>query len=352
MKALRFYAPGDLRLEEVPEPVCGPDEIKLRVVNCSTCGTDVKIRNNGHQNLSPPRIIGHEIAGEVIEVGENVNSTYGSSWQPGDRAQVIAAVPCGECHECLKGWMEVCQNQTSVGYQYDGGFAEYLIVPQQVLKVDGLNRIPDNVGYDEASAAEPFACAINAQEQLDIEEGDFTVVFGAGPIGCMHIRIARGVHKVGPVVLVDINDERLRMSAEAVGPEHVINSSNEDVVARVMELTDGRGADVIITATPAGITQEQAIAMAARNGRISFFGGLPKTNPNITVDSNLVHYRQLHLHGANGSSPTHNKQALEYISTGQVPVKDLITARVPLANVLDAFDIVASGQAIKVTVEP
>ena len=93
--------------------------------------------------------------------------------------------------------MEVCQNQTSVGYQYDGGFAEYMIVPEQVLKVDGLNRIPDNVGYDEASAAEPFACAINAQEQLGIEEGDFTVVFGAGPIGCMHIRIARGVHKVG-----------------------------------------------------------------------------------------------------------------------------------------------------------
>ena len=111
--------------------------------------------------------------------------------------QCIAAVPCGECHECRKGWMEVCQNQTSVGYQYDGGFAEYMIVPAQVLKVDGLNRIPDNVGYDEASAAEPFACAINAQEQLGIEEGDFTVVFGAGPIGCMHIRIARGVHKVG-----------------------------------------------------------------------------------------------------------------------------------------------------------
>jgi len=119
-----------------------------------------------------------------------------------------------------------------------------------------------------------------------------------------------------------------------------------------MDLTGGRGADVIITATPAGITQEQAIAMAARNGRISFFGGLPKTNPNITVDSNVVHYRQLHLHGANGSSPAHNKRALEYISTGQVPVKDLITARIPLDDVLDAFDIVAEGRAIKVTVEP
>jgi len=147
-------------------------------------------------------------------------------------AQVIAAVPCGDCYECNKGWMAVCQNQTSVGYQYDGGFAEYMIVPRQVLKVDGLNKIPDNVGYDEASAAEPFACAINAQELLGIEPGDTVVVFGAGPIGCMHIRIARGVHEAGPVYLVDVNAERLKMSADAVHPEETIDGSQEDVVAR------------------------------------------------------------------------------------------------------------------------
>jgi L-iditol 2-dehydrogenase len=348
MKALRFYAPEDVRLEDVPEPVCGPEEIKLRVRNCSTCGTDVKILHNGHQNLTPPRIIGHEIAGEVVEVGAEV----AGGWEPGDRAQVIAAVPCGDCYECRKGWMAVCQNQTSVGYQYDGGFAEYMIVPREVLKVDGLNRIPDNVGYDEASAAEPFACAINAQELLGIEEGDTVVVFGAGPIGCMHIRIARGVHKAGKIYLVDVNAERLKMSAEAVQPDETINGLDVDVVERVMELTGGRGADVVITATAANVAQEHAISMAARNGRISFFGGLPKTNPVINCDSNLVHYRQLHIHGANGSAPSHNKRALEYISTGQVPVKDLITAHIPLENVLDAFKLVERGEAIKVTVEP
>jgi L-iditol 2-dehydrogenase len=348
MKALRYYAPEDVRLEDVPEPSCGPDEIKLRVRNCSTCGTDVKIFHNGHQNLSPPRILGHEVAGEVVEVGAEVTG----DWKPGDRAQVIAAVPCGECYECRKGWMAVCQNQTSMGYQYDGGFAEYMIVPRQVLKVDGLNRIPDNVAYDEASAAEPFACAINAQELLGIEEGDTVVVFGAGPIGCMHIRIARGVHKAGRIYLVDVNADRLKMSAEAVRPDETINGAEVDVVERVMELTGGRGADVVITATAANITQEQAISMAARNGRISFFGGLPKTDPFIKCDSNVVHYRQLHIHGANGSAPSHNKRALEYISTGQVPVKDLITAHVPLEKVLDAFGIVQRGEAIKVTVEP
>ncbi|HHU39989.1 MAG TPA: alcohol dehydrogenase catalytic domain-containing protein [Propionibacterium sp.] len=348
MKALRFYAPGDVRLEDVPEPVCGPSEVKIKVKNCSTCGTDVKIRNNGHVNITRVTTMGHEVAGEVVEVGADALGGF----EVGDRVQVIAAVPCGDCHECRKGWMEVCQNQTSVGYQYDGGFAEYMVVPKEVLKVDGLNRIPDGVGYDEASAAEPFACAINAQEQLGIEEGDFVVVFGAGPIGCMHIRIARGVHKAGTIVLVDINAERLAMSAEAVNPDLTIDASSVNVVEEVMRLTEGRGADVIITATPANINQEQAINMAARNGRISFFGGLPKTNPMIECDSNLVHYRQLHIHGANGSAPAHHKRALEYIASGQIPVKDLITRHVPLSNVLDAFDIVAKGEAIKVTVEP
>lgn len=348
MLALRFYAPEDLRLENVPEPTCGTDEVKIRVKNCSTCGTDVKIRKNGHQNLAPPRIIGHEIAGEVVEVGSGV----AGDWKPGDRVQVIAAVPCGKCHECRKGWMAVCQNQTSVGYQYDGGFAEYMIVPREVLAVDGMNRIPDGVGFAEASAAEPFACAINAQEQLGIEPGDEVVIFGAGPIGCLHVRIARGVHRAGRIILVDINSERLKMSADAVKPDVVINASEVNIVEEILKLTGGRGADVIITATPANITQEQAVSMAARNGRISFFGGLPKTNPTITLDSNLVHYRQLHIHGANGSAPEHNRRALDYIASGEVPVADLITRRIRLRDVMDAFGIVERGEAIKVTVEP
>ena len=348
MLALRFYAPEDLRLEDVPEPTCGTDEVKIRVKNCSTCGTDVKIRKNGHQNLTPPRIIGHEIAGEVVEVGSGV----AGDWKPGDRVQVIAAVPCGKCHECRKGWMAVCQNQTSVGYQYDGGFAEYMIVPREVLAVDGMNRIPDGVGFAEASAAEPFACAIHAQEQLGIEPGDDVVIFGAGPIGCLHVRIARGVHGAGRIILVDINSERLKMSADAVQPDVVINASEVNIVEEILKLTGGRGADVVITATPANITQEQAVSMAARNGRISFFGGLPKTNPTITLDSNLVHYRQLHIHGANGSAPEHNRRALDYIASGEVPVADLITRRIRLRDVMDAFGIVERGEAIKVTVEP
>ena len=159
MKVARFYAPGDVRLEDMDEPVPAADEVKIRVRNCSTCGTDVKILNNGHPNMTAPRVMGHEVAGEVVEVGEDVGG-----WTRGDRVQVIAAVPDGSCDECRRGRLTVCTNQTSVGYQYEGGFAEYMIVPRAVLAVDGLNRIPEGVSFAEASVAEPFACVINGQE--------------------------------------------------------------------------------------------------------------------------------------------------------------------------------------------
>ena len=346
MKVARFYAPGDVRLEDAPEPQVGTGEVKIRVRNCSTCGTDLKIFRNGHPNIDPPRVIGHEIAGEVVDVGDGVEG-----WAAGDRVQVIAAVPCGECRQCKRSRMSICENQTSVGYQYEGGFAEYLIVPREVLKVDGLNRIPDGVGFDEASVAEPLACVINGQRLAGVGTGDVVVVVGAGPIGCLHVRLAKA-HGASRVILADLSLERLKLSADRVAQDDVVDASSQDLVDEVLRLTDGEGADVVITAVAAGSAQEQALKMTARGGRISFFGGLPKDKPIIQCDSNLVHYRELTIVGANGSSPEDNREALRLIAAGTVPVADLITHRLPMERVLEAFDIVASGTAIKVTVEP
>ena len=346
MKVARFYAPGDVRIEDAAEPEAGPGEVKIRVRNCSTCGTDVKIFNFGHHHIHPPRVLGHEVAGEVVEVGVEVEG-----WTVGDRVQVIAAVPCGVCADCQAGRMTVCPNQTSVGYHYDGGFAEFLVVPNAVLRVDGLNRIPDGVSFAEASVAEPLACVINGQGLARVGEGDDVVVVGAGPIGCLHVRVARA-RGARRVFLVELNRARLDLSANVVHPDAAICAAETDPVDEILKLTDGRGADVVITAAASGAAQENAISMAARSGRISLFGGLPKDKPTITLDSNLVHYRELTVVGANGSSPAHNKQALQLIASGAVPVSDLITHRLPLADVLRGFDIVARGEGIKVTIEP
>ncbi|TDB98698.1 alcohol dehydrogenase [Nonomuraea longispora] len=334
MKVARFHAPGDIRIEDAPEPEAGPGELKIRVRNCSTCGTDAKIFKFGHHHIRPPRVMGHEIAGEVVGTGE--------------RVQVIAAIPCGTCQECVRGRRTVCPNQESMGYHYDGGFAEYMIIPAKVRAVDGVNAIPSGVGFAEASVAEPLACVLNGQSLAGVSAGDDVVVMGAGPIGCLHVRLARA-RGASRVFLVDVNAERLAMAAELVRPDAAIDA---DPVEQVLKLTGGRGADVVITAAASGAAQEQAVRMAARQGRISFFGGLPKDDPVIALDSNLVHYRELTIVGANGSSPAHNAEALRLVADGAVVVSDLITHRLPLPQVLDGIDLVSRGAAIKVTIEP
>jgi L-iditol 2-dehydrogenase len=346
VKVARYYAPGDIRLEQVLEPDVSAGELKLRVRACSTCGTDVKISRSGHPNMTPPQVMGHEIAGEIVAIGEGVDG-----WAIGDRVQVIAAIPDGTCPDCLAGHQSICPNQVSMGYQFPGGFAEFMIVPREVLAVDGVTRIPESLSYAEASLTEPLACVLNGQELARVGAGDTIVVIGSGPIGCLHVRLARA-RGAARIILIDLNAERLAAAAALVHPDLTVATDAQDPVAAVFDATDGRGADVVITAAASGTAQEQGLRMLARRGRLSLFGGLPKDASTITVDANLVHYRELTIVGVNGSTPAQNKQALELIASGAVPVADLITHRLPLDRVLEGIEIVARGEAIKVTIEP
>jgi len=289
--------------------------------------------------------MGHEVAGEIVEVGSGVGA-----WKVGDIVQVIAAIPDGQCFQCGRGFQTVCEHLESIGYHYDGGFAEFMRIPAKVLAVDGVNRIPDSIEAAEAAVTEPLACVLNGQELANVHEGDSVVVVGAGPIGCLHVRLARA-RGASQVMLIDVNPARLELSAR-VQPEVLIDASSTDAVAAVLERTDGRGADVVITAAASKPAQEQALSMAMPRGRISLFGGLPKDDPIIRSDSNLIHYRELSVVGAYGSAPRHNREALDLIASGRVRVADLITHRLPLDCVADALQIVERGEGIKVVIEP
>lgn len=346
MKAALFTEPGKLSIIEVPKPNVGSKEILIRVKTCATCGTDAKIFRHGHPRLKPPQIIGHEISGEVVEVGSQIDG-----FRLGDRVQVIAAIPCGECWLCESNRMTICENQLSMGYQFAGGFAEYMVIPWEVIRVDGVNLIPDNVSFDEAAVTEPLACVLNSQEIVGVTKGDTVLVMGAGPIGCLHVRLARALG-AERVFLADVNGDRLALSSEKVKPDASINMEKENLAEKVKTLTNGRGPSVVITAAPSGAAQELAISIVSPGGRVSFFGGLPKDKPLINCDSNIVHYKEVTLFGANGSSPRQNLEALKMISEGKVSVADLITHKVALDQVLDAIEAVMSGTAIKVVVNP
>jgi L-iditol 2-dehydrogenase len=345
VKVARLHAPGDLRVEDARVPEAGPGDLVIRVRTCSTCGTDAKIFRFGHHHISLPRVLGHEVAGEISEVGAEVEA-----WSMGDRVQVIAAIPCSVCHYCRRGQHTVCEDLESIGYQYDGGFAEFMRVPRKVLAVDGVNRVPDHVPFEQASLTEPLACVLNGQELAQVGEGDAVVVLGAGPIGCLHVRLARA-RGAETVVIVDVNQGRLDLAARAE-PDAAIDSTKDDPIDAIRKMTDGRGADVVITATGAGQAQEQALEMTAPRGRISLFGGLPNDDSIIRFDSNLVHYGEISVFGAYGSSPRHNREALSLIADGSVRVNDLITHRMALADVDRAIETVISGEGLKVVIEP
>lgn len=346
MLAARFYQPRDVRVEEVPDPEPGPGDVLIRVRNCSLCGADLKTIQHGHHRLSPPRVLGHEIAGEVVSAGAEV-----TGWSAGDSVQVIAAIPCGACRECQAGHPTVCTRRENMGYQHDGGFAEFMLVPAKVIAVGGLNRIPDGTGPAEASLAEPLACVLNAQELCGVTSGDEVLIIGDGPAGCLHARLARA-RGAARVIMAGRRPAHLARVAELVAPDAAICAPDGDLAEQVGKVTDGRGADVVIAAAGSGTVQEQAIGCAAPRGRVSLYSGLPPGTPPPVFDTNHVHYHELTVSGTSGASPAQTAHALGLIASGAVPVTDLITHHFPLAQFASALTTRASDQAIKVTIEP
>jgi L-iditol 2-dehydrogenase len=345
MKAAVFHGPADLRVGDVPRPVIAATELLVKVAVCAICGSDVRTFRHGARNISRPVVLGHEISGTVEEVGTEVRD-----FMVGERVAVAPAIPCGDCRYCRRGAETMCERLRSIGYEFDGGLAEFLTVPASAVRAGCVNSVPDHVSFAEAAIAEPLACVINAQELTGVGEGDTVVVMGAGPVGCLHVALAR-VRGAAKTILIDVRPERLKLAA-AFGADVLIDGSREDVRARVLQETGGDGASVVIVAAPSNQAQEQSIGLAARRGRINFFGGLPKTNPMIALDGNVVHYRELSIVGSYGSRPAHNRMALDLIASNRLRTQPLIGLEVPLDRVVDGLHAVEEGRVLKVIVRP
>ncbi len=345
MKAAVFLGPGQMEVREVPKPEAANDALVIKVQACAVCGSDARIYSSGNHKITPPQIIGHEVAGTIVEIGKDLNG-----FAIGQRVAVAPAIPCGKCFFCERGEQTVCENSVSIGYHYAGGFAEYMEVPYKAIKVGCVNTVPDHISLQEIVLAEPLSCAINAQEIADVQWGETVAIFGAGPIGFMHIELARS-RGAAQIILIEPNAARRNMSAP-FKPDLLLDPGSDDIVKEVRAATAGRGADVVITACPAGSAQETALEIVRRHGRVNFFGGLPKGNSVIKFDSNLIHYREFFVQGANGSSPRQNRLAIDLVANGKIDVKKMITHTFPLDNILEAIETVQKGEGMKVIVVP
>jgi L-iditol 2-dehydrogenase len=347
MRAAVYHGPEDIRLEEVPRPAIGPEELLLKVLNASICGTDIRIYHGHHRKFPPGtvRIPGHEMVGVVAEFGQNVKG-----YTIGQRLFMAPNMGCGHCRQCISGNNNICANYDAIGVTIDGAFAEYVRVPAAAILQGNLIPISEDVDPAVAALIEPFACVLRGQDAARVHDGDTVLVMGAGPIGIMHVKLAdlKGAIKV--IVSEPIAERR--QQALQLGADVVIDPAQEELLPAVMALTGGRGADVIITAAPAHKAQEAALEAAAIGGRINFFGGLPKDNPFIRFNSNLVHYKELVVTGTTACSTHDCLRAAELVNSDRLDLAPLISQRFPLDQAPAAFAAAQDRKSLKVVLVP
>ncbi|CUH94939.1 hypothetical protein P22_1008 [Propionispora sp. 2/2-37] len=336
MKAAMYYGPQTVKVEEVPMPVAGPGELIIKNRVALTCGTDVKTYVRGYPLFRPPYGFGHEAAGIVAQVGENV-----SGFKVGDRVVAHNSAPCNVCFYCKQGQHSMCENITF----NQGAFAEYGKIPAAIVK-QNVFHIPENMEFVDAAMVEPFSCAVYGVEQIGIAAGDTVVVNGAGPIGLMFIRLA--YFHGAKVIAADLSDERLEI-AKKLGAAVTINPQGcgSDPVAAVRKVTEyKRGVDVAIEAVGLTDLWEQTIRMARKGGRILLFGGT-KAGTSVSIDANLLHYSQLTIKGVFHTTPKHVQIAFDLIKHGVIASRDFVNKRYRLNEIEEAILSHKSGKVIK-----
>lgn len=339
MRVAMYYSNKDIRLEEMKIPRIGPDELLVKVHSSGICGSDVL---EWYRLPKAPLVLGHEIAGEIAQVGEAVKE-----WQVGDRVFVSHHVPCNMCRYCVSGHHSTCDTLASTNFD-PGGFAEFLRVPAINVR-NGVYKLPESMTYDEAVFIEPLACVIRGQEHAGWLPGRRVLVIGSGIAGIMHIQLAR-VAGASRVIAVDINESRLQ-AALKFGAD-VALQAGEDLPERVKQNNDGRLADLVITSTGAVSALKQGFRSVDRGGTILFFA---PSDPGAHVEMpfNELWRKEITMTSSYAGSPRDMTAAIELISSGRINVNEMITHKLPLSRTAEGFGlVVGAGQSMKVIIEP
>lgn len=343
MKASILQEPNKIVLEDTKDPALKSGDLLIRMRVATVCGTDIRIfRGRKTMGVRYPSILGHEFAGEVVESGGRPD------FRIGDRVGLCPAIPCGHCHRCKRGAENLCSEGMNFGYEIDGGFAELVRVPAKAVDAGNVRLLPARMTFGEAALIEPLSCVLNGQEQVGLGFADVVVIVGAGPIGLLHVLLAR-LRGALRIIVSDPNAPR-REAALANGADVAIDPTTENVIERVRAETGGRGADVVICAIGVPALARQATELAAHSGRISLFAGFSNGDTS-QMDINAIHYNQITVTGAFGLTRRNFDDAFDMVASGRLNVAPLITDRFPLEDTLRAFEVAESGAAIKVAIE-
>ena len=344
MKAAVYYGKEDLRVEAVSDPSLEDGEVLLSIDACCVCGTDMRTFRHGDGTIKPPRILGHEFCGRVVE-----SRAPDADVRVGDRVVMYIVLPCGSCRYCRAGRSNLCDDRTTISYHHDGAFAPLMKVPAPAVAAGQLFALDNELPPEQMALAEPLGCVINAHGRLAVGVHDTVAVIGAGPIGAMHAALSR-IEGAQRVFLLDTNSARLEKAAAFdLDATVLVDGSHQE---RIRELTDGFGPTVVIVACSNAQAQADALEMAAKGGRVEFFGGLPKSTPTAVLNTNHLHYKEIVVTGSFSEKMSDFQAAEALIQSGRFPADRIVTHTLPLDRILGAFPLMESGEALKVCILP
>lgn len=334
-----------MTVKDMSEPVCRNNEAILKVKACAICGSDIRIYHFGNERVKFPAIIGHEISGEIVEVGK-----YVSRVKPGDRVAIGADIPCGVCNWCTNGMCNNCKTNYAIGYQFEGGFQEKMILNEITLKYGPVTKIPDSMLYEEATLAEPLACIINGFELGKFSLGKSICIIGLGPIGNMMVELAE-VYGASKIFAAEISEDRIEIARTIFPSARYINVNSENLVETVLKESEGNGVDFVITPSGSVKAHEDAVNIVGNRGVVNLFGGL-KDQPKLCIDSNIIHYKECTILGSHGSTPRHHKMAVDLIAKGYIDTKKYISKVFKLSEIKEAIEYTESKKGLKTIIVP
>jgi L-iditol 2-dehydrogenase len=324
MLAAVLYGKEELRVEPVSIPRPGPSDVLVKVHVALTCGTDLKVFRRGYhaRMIVPPAVLGHELAGDVVEVGSAVEN-----FRPGQRVVAANSAPCAHCYFCLRGQENLCEDLLF----NNGAYAEYIRIPGPIVQRN-MYEIPPHVSYQDAALIEPLACVMRGLDELHLHPGDTVAVIGLGPIGLMFVRLAKTMD--ARVIAVGRRKTQLDRAQRMGADELISTDSVSNPIDAVKRLTyRGRGADAAIEAVGQPETWQWAVRMVRSGGAVNLFGGCP-TGSEVTLDTALLHYSEITLKSSFHHTPGHIRRALEAIARGDIQAADFVTGEAPLKDIL------------------
>jgi len=343
MIAATYTQGGAFAIAEVPVPSIGEGELLVKVEATSLCGTDVKITRHGHRRLKPGQtiILGHEFVGTITKAGSKV-----TNFAVGERVGVVPNIGCGFCEMCGRGLMNMCPDYSAFGINMDGSHTEYVRITEATMAQGNVIKLSKTVSFIAAALAEPLSCAVNGIRVAGVEQGDFVLIYGAGPMGLLNLMLAL-LSGASEVFVVDMNDERLE-KARSLGASRTFNPKLGSVADWVMNESGKRGVNGVITAAPSPEIQAEALKLLAPFGRLCLFAGLPTGSPPTAIDTNAIHYKNLIVTGMTGGAPQDYRTALRLIEAGRVDLSQVISHVLPISEVAKAYDLALAGQGMKI----